>query len=138
MDGWAQTVSFLERFEGKKATISKNGLLHLFNRPDCLPQPPQPSSLNPQDQPRGSPIASKQHLQSSARKIVRSEIKFREGKKEPPSSRLSYRTDALRPRQEDKDLELPKLRGRFNNSQQSLYAGPRKEEFPRAAGHMLS
>ena len=58
MAGRGQPLSFLERFEGKKATISKEGLLHLFNN-----NPPSP---RPEPQHKQNLIA-KQHLQSSAR-----------------------------------------------------------------------
>ena len=66
-----QALSFAERFEGRKAAISKEGLLHMFNK---HPQAEESSSrsISQERQVKKETVISKnlptkQHFQSSAR-----------------------------------------------------------------------
>jgi hypothetical protein len=115
--------SFLERFEGKKSTISKEGLIHLFEQHQkkiiSLP-------LGGGDRKMNIDTSSKKLLTERVRDIQRLDSDLRTGKKDP-TSRLSYRTEILRnsPTPKD-DLILPRIAARFSSSHQKLL--PKHEE----------
>lgn len=116
--------SFLERFEGKKSTISKEGLIHLFEQHQkkiiSLPLPLPKSTERPNHL---QPASSKEILTERVRDIQRLGSDFR-APKDHPTSRLSYRTEVLRNEPQKDDLVLPRIAGRFSSSHQKLLSRP--------------
>jgi hypothetical protein len=116
------SASFLERFEGKRTAISKEGLIHLFEQHQkkivALPLglPPEPRKIHIDS-------SSRELLTERSRELQRLGSDLRAPK--DPGSRLSYRTEVLRETGKD-DLVLPRIAARFSSSHQKLL--PRNEE----------
>lgn len=90
-----QSLSFIQRFQGKKSAITKEGLLHLFDAHRQKANLPSQSQSTEGNSPTQQ-LVLKPHLQSRARDIIRSGRDIEESRKEGPGSKMSYRTEALR------------------------------------------